>query len=235
MLMMMKNEVQGILLINKPKGKTSFSLVATLRKILNVQKIGHAGTLDPFATGVMVMLIGRNYTRLSDQFLLCDKEYLAQVHLGISTDTFDCDGVVLQKSDIIPTEEQIKDALAYFQGEIDQIPPMFSAKKVNGQKLYDLARKGKTIERESVRVTLTTRLINYTYPHLVIAVSCSKGTYIRSIAEELGNKLGCGAHLSNLQRTRSGTYRIEDCFDGMELHSPSLNLEKLHQKIKQVN
>lgn len=210
--------VEGILLVNKPKGKTSFSLVASLRKKLKVAKIGHAGTLDPFATGVMVMLIGRNFTRLSDSFLTSDKEYLAELTLGCQTDTYDCDGAVTAQSPSIPSLEEVKEALKAFQGEVSQTPPMFSAKKVNGKKLYELARKGKEIERESVKVHMECELIAYSYPHLVLRVSCSKGTYVRSIAHDLGLKLGCGAFLSKLERTRSGSFHLKDCLDGGSLN-----------------
>ncbi len=216
--------VQGILLINKPKGKTSFSLVRELRKLLNVKKIGHAGTLDPFATGVMVMLIGRDYTRLSDRFLLSDKEYVAQVHLGIVTDTYDCEGQILSRSEKVPSIEDIQQALTFFQGEIEQIPPMFSAKKKQGKKLYELARQGIEIEREPVKINVQTELLSFTYPYLELRVKCSKGTYIRSLAYDLGQKLGCGAHLSNLTRTRSGNFLLENCIDGTQLQEPALNL-----------
>ncbi len=208
---------EGILLVNKPKGKTSFSLVHELRKIVKVQKIGHAGTLDPFATGVMVMLIGKKYTRMSDQFLHCDKEYEAEVKFGIATDTYDCDGKETFSSDIIPTQEQIEHALKDFQGDIDQIPPMFSAKKRGGKKLCDLAREGKTIERDPIKVNVAAELLSYQYPYLNLRIKCSKGTYVRSIGHDLGIKLGCGAHLSNLTRTRSGTFLLQDCVSGTEL------------------
>lgn len=203
--------IEGILLIDKAKGRTSFSLVQLLRKKLGVKKIGHAGTLDPFATGVMVMLIGKNYTRLSDKFLTHDKEYLAELCLGVTTDTYDCDGTVLEKKEKIPTMEEIRQALQSFQGEIEQIPPMYSAKKINGKKLYDLARKGIEVERKAAIVRLETQFITYTYPILVLRVACSKGTYIRSLAHDLGQLLGCGAHLSNLRRTRSGPFTLEQC------------------------
>lgn len=213
-----QNDIQGILLVNKPKGKTAFSLVACLRRILGVKKIGHAGTLDPFATGVMVMLVGKSFTRLSDSFLGADKEYIGRVHLGITTDTFDCDGQITNQSDIIPTREMLDEAILHFQGEIEQIPPMYSAKKQNGKKLYELARQGKTVERAPVKIKLQTRILGYEYPFVDIAVSCSKGTYIRSIAFDFGVKLGCGGHLVALERVRSGAFRIEDCYDGALLH-----------------
>ena len=205
------NDIEGILLLNKPTGKTSFQLVATLRKKLGVRKIGHAGTLDPFATGVMVMLIGRNYTKLSDSFLCNDKEHIAEIKLGMSTDSHDCDGETIDTSDHVPSLEDIMSNLVYFQGEIEQVPPMFSAKKVNGKKLYEMARKGQTIERKAVRITVQTELLEYSYPFVRIRVSCSKGTYIRCIAHELGQRLGCGGHLSALERTRSGNFPICDC------------------------
>ena len=216
--------MQGILLVNKPRGKTSFSLVGALRRLSRIKKIGHAGTLDPFATGVMVMLVGREYTRLSDQFLGSSKEYIAKVHLGIATDTFDCDGQEVSTSPNIPLLSDIETALLHFQGEIEQLPPMYSAKKINGQKLYDLARKGQTVERKTCKVTLETELLSYAYPYLELRVSCSKGTYIRSIADDLGRMLGSGAHLSELKRTRSGVFHLKDCLDGELLQGAELDL-----------
>lgn len=226
-----KHEPQGILLVNKPRGKTAFSLVACLRRILGVKKIGHAGTLDPFATGVMVMLIGKSFTRLSDSFLGADKEYVGRIHLGITTDTFDCDGEIQEKSSLIPSPEELNQALSYFQGEIDQIPPMFSAKKQNGKKLYELARKGQTVERQPVKVKVQTRLLHYEYPYATIAVTCSKGTYIRSLAHDLGCRLGCGGHLVDLQRVRSGDFRLEDCCDGALLLDREQCVEMVRGKV----
>jgi tRNA pseudouridine55 synthase len=217
--------IEGILLVDKPKGPSSFKLVQTLRKRLGVRKIGHAGTLDPFATGVMVMLIGRRYTRLSDRFLCNDKEYEAEVYLGITTDTYDSEGTMIAQSTLIPTLADIQEALKYFQGEIEQVPPMYSAKKKQGKKLYELARKGQEVARDPVKVTLQTDLISYEYPYLKLRIVCSKGTYIRSVAYDLGIKLGCGAHLSNLRRTRSGKFKIEDCIHEDELYAPSFNLQ----------
>lgn len=210
----------GILLVDKPKNKTSFSLVGALRRLLKVKKIGHAGTLDPFATGVMVMLVGKQYTKLSDRFLAADKEYIATARLGIETDSYDCDGIITNENDIIPTLEQLEQALKNFQGEVLQTPPMFSAKKKDGKKLYELARKGISIEREPVQVTMSTTLLHYDYPYVQLQVSCSKGTYIRSIAYDLGKLLGCGAHLSALQRVRSGAFKLAECMDGALLDIP---------------
>ena len=215
---------EGILLVNKPQGRTSFSLIRSLRKLTGIKKIGHAGTLDPFATGVMVMLVGREYTRLSDKLLFQDKEYLANVCLGVSTDTYDCDGKVVARSKKEPSNDEICPVLAKFQGEIEQIPPMFSAKKVKGKKLYELARKGETIERKPAKVYVKTEFISYTYPNLTLRISCSKGTYIRSIAHEIGELLGCGAHLSQLNRTRSGTFSLEECVDGNLLDQTNFDI-----------
>lgn len=220
-------EIEGILLVDKPRGKTSFNIVSLLRKRLNVQKIGHAGTLDPFATGVLVMLVGKNYTRRSDQFLCADKEYFAEVHLGISTDTYDCDGTIVSSSDKVPTLDELKNALDSFQGKIQQIPPMFSAKKINGKKLYELARKGETIERQPATIEVTVRLVSYTYPFAILHIKCSKGTYIRSIAQDLGNLLGCGAHVTQLQRIRSGSFHLQECISGQLLELPETDIISL--------
>jgi len=222
---------EGILLVNKPQGKTSFSLIRSLRKLTGIKKIGHAGTLDPFATGVMVILIGKKYTSLSDKLLFKDKEYIAEVYLGVSTDTYDCDGKVVASSKKVPSEEEIRAQIEVFQGEIDQVPPMFSAKKVKGQKLYDLARRGITIERPLSRVRLQTTILSYSYPTLNLQISCSKGTYIRSIAHELGIKLGCGAHLAQLKRIRSGEFLLEDCIEGTLLETPGFDISRFLRKI----
>lgn len=215
---------EGFLLINKPKGKTSFSLVTALRRRLNVKTIGHAGTLDPFATGVMILLVGKQYTKLSNQFLCQDKEYLAKIHLGVVTSTYDCEGEIKEESPLIPTIDELNTALKSFQGEIDQVPPMFSAKKVKGQKLCNLARKGITVERAAVKVIVETELLSYSYPFVELKIRCSKGTYIRSIAHDLGFMLKCGAHLHALERIRSGLYHLNDCIDGNLLNCQEVDL-----------
>lgn len=224
--------VEGILLVDKPLGKSSFSLVGRLRKILGVKKIGHAGTLDPLATGVMVMLVGRSFTKLSDKLLAEDKEYLAELQLGEATDTFDREGVVTERSSYRPTLQEVEEAIAKFRGEIEQIPPMYSAKKVGGKKLYTLARSGIEVERKSVRVRVEAKLLSYSYPKLAIEVSCSKGTYIRSIADELGRLLNSFAHLSSLRRLQSGSYRIEECIDGSRLFGDNASRDEIVQNLK---
>jgi tRNA pseudouridine55 synthase len=214
---------EGILLVNKPAGRTSFSLIAALRKRIGVKKIGHAGTLDPFATGVVVLLVGKKYTKLSNSFLEQDKEYLADLYLGKSTDTYDLDGQTIRVSDYVPSLHEIEGTILQFQGEIEQIPPMFSAKKINGKKLYELARQGKVVERRPVKIQVSIEIIQYAYPTLTIKVCCSKGTYVRSLAEDIGNQLGCGAHLIALQRLRSGAFHIDECLDGSLLNSPDFD------------
>jgi tRNA pseudouridine55 synthase len=217
---LLSTDCEGILPINKPKDATSFSLVSAMRRLTQIRTIGHAGTLDPFADGVMVLLIGRKYTQLSDRFLTQDKEYIATARLGITTDTYDTEGQVLSESSYVPTLAQIEQTLLKFQGTILQTPPMFSAKKVDGKKLYELARKGISIERVAVPVTLHIELLSYTYPQLKFKVSCTKGTYIRSLAFDIGLELTCGAHLSSLTRTKSGKVSLEECCDGARLSEP---------------
>ena len=158
----------------------------------------------------IVAFSGREFTKRSDEFLTCDKEYEATIHLGIDTDTYDLEGQVTSRSDLVPTRADIALAIQAFQGQIAQIPPMFAAKKVQGKKLYDLARKGITIERQPVLVELQIELLRYEYPEVDIRVSCSKGTYIRSLAYDIGRHLKTGAHLSRLTRLRSGTFHLSD-------------------------
>lgn len=202
---------EGILLIDKPKEKTSFYLVHVLRRITGVRKIGHAGTLDPLATGVMVMLIGSNYTRKTPLFIKHDKEYETTVLLGSVSDTYDSQGVIEHVSSYIPSLEEVNAALAEFQGTISQIPPMFSAKKQNGKKLYELARQGITIDRPPVRVTVSVNLLSYEYPNIRLHITCSSGTYVRSIAHDIGTLLKTGALVSELTRTRCGPFSLSEC------------------------
>lgn len=195
----------------------SFSLITQLRRLTQVQKIGHTGTLDPFASGVMVLLIGAPYTKKSDHFLNQEKEYCATLCLGVQTDTHDKDGQVIARSAHTPSLQDVEAALLPFQGTFQQVPPMFSAKKIQGKKLYELARKGVTVERSAVWVTAHSTLLSYAYPFVQIHVRCSKGTYIRSIAHEMGLNLGCGAHLCALERVRNGDFTLSDCCDGARL------------------
>ncbi len=233
--MSLKNNSHGILLVNKPLNKSSFYLVYLLRKLTGIQKIGHAGTLDPLATGVMVMLIGKTYTTKSDFFLNDDKEYEVTVQLGASTTTYDLEGDVVNQSqldaDQTPTLKQVEEALTHFQGECEQTPPMFSAKKLDGKRLYELARKGVEVERKAQKVTLHTHLVRYNYPELTLFVRCSKGTYIRSIAHDLGIQLGCFGHVKTLTRVRSGRFKIDECLDIETLTSPEFCYENHLQQL----
>lgn len=184
-------------------------MVAVLRRKTGQPRVGHAGTLDPFATGLMVLLLGRKWTRTAGSFLSHDKEYDACIRLGIETDTYDCDGRVVAASDVVPSEESVREVLTKFQGEYLQTPPMFSAKRVGGKRLYDLARKGICIPRQPQLCRVATTLLSYSYPYLKIHVCCSKGTYVRSLAHDIGEMLQCCAHVTDLRRTRSGPFSVQ--------------------------
>jgi len=212
---------EGILLVDKPAKMSSFSMVYAARKRLGVKKIGHGGTLDPFATGLIVLLVGKNYTRRASQFLDGDKEYIAKMRLGEATDSFDCEGAIVAESDKIPSLQEIEEVIASFQGTISQVPPMFSAKKINGVRLYEHARKGRVIEREPVLVHVKIEEVRYSYPALEFRVSCSKGTYIRALSDDIGKALGTFAHLQELRRTRSGRFTIDDCIAYSKLIDPN--------------
>lgn len=212
--------MNGLILLNKPKGVTSFKAVAAVRRIFNEKHVGHTGTLDPMATGVLPVLIGKA-TRLSDFLLMSDKEYTATLRLGITTDTLDITGKMLSKTAANITENEFCDALSHFRGEIEQTPPMYSAIKQNGQPLYKLARRGIEAEREARRVTVSKlELIGHDAPEdFKISVRCSKGTYIRSLCDDLGKYLGCGAVLTELCRTATGGFTIDECITLEELET----------------
>lgn len=220
----------GILLVDKEAGCTSFRIVEELRRLTKIKKIGHAGTLDPFATGVMVLLIGSDYTKKADLFLAQDKQYEATVYLGATTDTYDRDGTIVETSTQKPSLTEVETAILSFQGNLLQTPPMFSAKKVKGQKLCDLARRGISIERAPVQVHVQMTLISYSYPELKLLINCSKGTYIRSLAFDLGKALGCGAHLTELKRTKSGHFSLADCIKQENLRNSSYDISP-HLKV----
>ncbi len=217
----MQPSKEGILLIDKPQGKTSFYLVSLLRRLTGVKKIGHGGTLDPLATGVMVLLVGKTFTTKADQFLTHDKEYTTRILLGVETDSYDITGTITRQDPTIPSLQQLEEALTHFQGTIEQIPPMFSAKKHQGKKLYELARQGKEIERAPSRVTVTTELLSYEYPYIDLRIKASKGTYIRTIAFDLGRLLSSGACVSSLTRTRQGPFLLRDCLTIEDLEKAS--------------
>ena len=222
----MNSSLEGILLIDKPKDKSSFYLVKRLRHFTKVKKIGHAGTLDPFATGLMILLIGKNYTKQSDLFLHHDKTYETVLHLGFTTESYDKETPIFIFSEKIPSLEEVKEVIESFQGEQYQTPPMFSAKKINGTPLYELARKGQTIERKPCKVNININLLDYNYPFLKLSVTCSKGTYIRSLGNDLGLKLGCGAYLTELRRIRSGNFQIEQSLSLSDIENNPELIEK---------
>lgn len=204
----------GFLNIYKPVGITSHDVVAKLRKITGIKQIGHTGTLDPFAEGVLPVCIGKA-TRLIE-YLKDDKEYLATVQLGMSTTTYDKDGETVFTSDKKIFEKDVVMALENFRGEILQTPPVYSAIKVKGKKLYEYARKGEAIEVQPRRVTIEKielKSFNFDLQQAEILIKCTKGTYIRSIAQDLGQVLECGAHLIKLIRTQAGSFRIENSIE----------------------
>lgn len=200
----------GFLNINKPTGMTSHDVVAKLRRGLKLKKVGHAGTLDPMATGVLIICVG-GATRLSEYVMASTKHYQARVRLGITTDTYDAEGKILQTRDASGIKlTKVEGVLATFRGDIQQFPPMYSAIKQNGQKLYDLARAGKTVERQPRPVRIDQlELTDWSMPELTLDVVCSAGTYIRSLAYDLGELLGVGAHLAALIRLASGAFLLE--------------------------
>ena len=226
----------GFLNIYKPKGLTSHDVVARLRKITKVRQIGHTGTLDPFATGVLPICIGKA-TRLIE-YLDDDKEYLATVQFGKNTATYDLEGEITATFDKKVTEEDVKNALKDFEGEISQIPPIYSAIKVNGKKLYDYARQGQDIEIKPRKVTISKielKEFDKTSQSAKITVACSKGTYIRSIAYNLGAKLGCGGYLTALERTKAGKFQVNTAIKLEDLTEVSQIIENLINPLDMLN
>ena len=203
--------MDGILNFNKPTGRTSFNIVAMVKRLTGEKHVGHAGTLDPMAQGVLPVCLGQA-TRLVEYLMDANKTYRAEIELGVSTDTYDREGEITQRGDASGiTLEQIKTALNAFRGVITQIPPMYSAVKHQGKPLYELARAGINVERKSrIAKIYSLEIKDWQYPVLTIEVVCGKGTYIRSLANDLGQALGCGASLKNLERSRCGIFEIGD-------------------------
>lgn len=202
----------GFINIYKPSAITSFDVVAKLRKILQIKQIGHTGTLDPFATGVLPICIGKT-TRLIE-YLPDDKEYIATAKFGADTDTYDLDGEIVKEYDKIISKTDIVNVLQDFEGEIEQYPPKYSAIKVKGKKLYEYAREGKEIEIKPRKVFISKiELLDFDENNQTakLVIACSKGTYIRSIAYDIGQKLNCGGYLTALERTKAGMFRIDNC------------------------
>ncbi len=204
-------EPSGLLILDKPEGITSHDAVYKIRRLFGTKRVGHTGTLDPLATGVLVMLIGR--AAKAAEYLVCDsKEYVATLRLGLTTDTEDITGHVLSQNDSLPTLEALREAVASFEGEGEQIPPMYSALKVGGKKLCDLAREGKTVERAARPITVHSISVQPTEleSDCILSVACSSGTYIRTLCADIGARLGCGGVMTTLRRTSAGGFRIEN-------------------------
>ena len=213
--------MNGILNVYKEPGFTSHDVVAKLRGICKQKKIGHTGTLDPEASGVLPVCLG-SATKLCDLLTEKDKEYRAVMLLGCETDTQDTTGTVLSEHEVTVSEEEVRDAVLSFAGPYDQIPPLYSALKVNGQKLCDLARAGKVVERKSRRITIhSIEIEDICLPRVTMKVSCSRGTYIRTLCHDIGQKLGCGGAMEKLVRTRSGRFGLEEAYKLSEIQKLS--------------
>lgn len=239
-----------ILAIDKPKGWTSFDAVKRLRgglqRRLGVKKfkVGHAGTLDPLATGVLIVCTGKGTKRI-DELQASDKEYVATLRLGATTPSFDLETDIDSEQPFEHiSEEEIESALQQFRGDIMQVPPVYSAVKIDGKRAYKYARKGREVELKAKPLVISElEIIDYSKPYLILRVACSKGTYIRSLARDIGEALGCGAHLTDLRRTRIGSYKIEECMSidealdliaRTELEFPDYWEEAQRQKKKQL-
>lgn len=227
--------INGVINIYKIKGFTSHDVVAKLRGIMRQKKIGHTGTLDPDATGVLPVCLG-SATKLCDMLTDKEKEYIAKVQLGVTTDTQDMTGTVLGQREVNVTVQEVTEAIQSFVGTCEQIPPMYSALKVNGKKLYELAREGKEVERKARPVTIHyIEILEMSLPQITIKVGCSKGTYIRTLCHDLGEKLGCGAAMAALERTRSGQFTLDTALTLAELeeklNSAGDNREEMIQSL----
>ena len=226
--------MKGILLVDKPAGWTSHDAVAKVRAIIKQGtglriKVGHSGTLDPAATGLLVLLVG-SYTKRAGEFSKLDKTYEAELTLGAVSTTGDIEGKIIPKSTIQPSEGQVRTVLGLFEGQIEQTPPPYSAVKIGGQRAYKLAREGKAPKLKPRKVTIyEIRIAKYEYPKLWITARVSSGTYIRSLAEDIGEKLGIGAYLSKLHRTEVGKFNVKDApgLDKINTTSISVNLQPL--------
>jgi len=204
-------QLEGVLLIDKPQGLTSHDVVDRIRRKLKMKRIGHAGTLDPGATGLLVILVGKA-TKLSQYLMSLSKVYEGTVVLGAETDSQDSDGEVVVEQPVPDlTEEEILEFMKQFEGDQYQTPPMYSAKKVNGVPLYKMARKGKEVEREPRFIRISSfQMDKWESPRIDFTIACSKGTYVRTVAHDLGKTIGCGAHLTDLRRTEIERFQIED-------------------------
>ena len=220
--------VHGVLLLDKSRDVSSNGALVAVKRLFNAEKAGHTGTLDPFATGLLPLCLGEA-TKFAQDLLEADKTYEAVLHLGVTTTTADSEGEVLERQDVDVHREQIDVLLPQFTGELKQIPPMYSALKRDGKPLYEYARAGITLEREARTITIhELKILDYQSPFLRIHVRCSKGTYIRTLGEDLGLALGCGAHLSELRRTAVGSLQVTNAITLAALTQESENLRAQH-------
>jgi len=204
------NQISGVLVVDKPIGMTSHDVVQGIRRGTGIRRAGHTGTLDPRASGVLVVLLGPA-VRLSEYVSASDKRYQAIMRLGTTTDTYDADGRITASAEVKVTEEQFTEALTHFVGEIEQVPPPYSAVKVQGRKAYEMAREGEEVDLAPRKINVySLELLEWALPEAVIDVYCSSGTYVRSLANDLGAMLGCGASLTGLRRTKSGRFTLRD-------------------------
>ena len=223
--------MNGIVIVDKPQGWTSQDVTARLRRVFNTRRIGHGGTLDPMATGVLPVFVGRA-TRGVEFFEHAEKTYETVLRLGITTDTEDITGTVLTEQDAFVTGEMLEEVLEKFRGDIMQVPPMYSALKVNGQKLYDLARRGKEVERQPRPITIhELTLLGMEAEGIRLRVRCSKGTYIRTLCKDIGQALGCGGCMAELRRVAAGEYTAQEAVPLQEL----LETENPEQYLRPVD
>ena len=217
------SNVSGVLVIDKPTGMTSHDVVQIVRNGTHIRRAGHTGTLDPRASGVLVVLVGPA-VRLSEFISASEKRYQAVLRLGLTTDTFDMDGRVLTSSPVNISYEELEETLKTFIGEFDQIPPAYSAIKINGEKAYERARRGEEVEMEPRKVRVDSiELLDWESPEAIIDIQCSSGTYVRSLIHDLGEKLGCGATLVGLRRTKNGRFSLRDAVSLRRLQEAFVN------------
>ncbi len=211
--------MEGVIVVNKPPGITSHDVVGFIRRKFKMRRVGHAGTLDPLATGVLVMLLGKS-TKLFDRFVAYDKSYRATLRLGTKTSTADIMGHVIEEKPFSGiTRSRVEEVFRGFVGDIEQKPPMVSAVKHQGQRLYKIAREGKSVERAVRKVRVNeVRLLSFALPEVEFFMACSKGTYVRQLAEDVGEVLGCGACISQIERTKVGSFDIKDAVKLEDLH-----------------
>jgi len=205
--------MNGLLIVNKPVGPTSHDIVYRVRKWSGERRVGHTGTLDPLASGVLIICLG-TATRISEYILHSDKRYTAIVRLGQTTATYDSQGAILEQKDVNLSRKQIEAALSQFRGQIDQTPPAYSAIQVNGKRAYEMAREGEEVELKPRTITIhSLDIVDWKSPDLTLDISCSSGTYIRSIANDLGQALGVGGHIVGLTRTATGPFTLDDAHE----------------------